>query len=312
MEIFKLYGSVLIDTSKAMSSMNKLIGDADKFGTKLGNSFKNVGSTLNDIGGKITSVGSKLTATLTVPLTAIGSKALATAGEVDKTMQLVKSTMGATEDQAKRLDAAIERAASNSTLKVNDAANAMLNFARQGWNAEDAISLLEPAMALAVGTGTDLDTVSSGLGNTIKAFGLEAKDSTKITDLLAKAQASANTTTTGLLDAISIAGPIFKTAGWDLDDLATVTGIFGDHSIDASEGATALKTGVARLVDPTKEAQTWLDRMGITVKNNDGTMKDFRTVIGDLHNGFERSSGICFARSCLSDRRSFTRRRQSA
>ena len=287
MEIFKLYGSVLIDTSKAMTSMQKLVGEADKVGTKLGNSFKTFGSSLTQIGDKMTALGGKLTTTLTLPLATIGTKALNTAKEVDKTMQLVKSTMGATTDEAKKLDDAIEKAAKNSTLTVNDAATAMLNFARQGWDAEDAISLLEPAMALAVGTGTDLDTVSSGLGNTIKAFGLEAKDSAKVTDLLAKAQASANTTTSGLLDAIEIAGPIFKTAGWDLDDLATVTGIFGDHSISASEGATALKTGVARLTSPTKQASIWLDRMGITVSNTDGTMKDFRTVIGDLHDGFE-------------------------
>ena len=44
MEIFKLYGSVLIDTSKAMTSMQKLVGEADKVGTKLGNSFKTFGN----------------------------------------------------------------------------------------------------------------------------------------------------------------------------------------------------------------------------------------------------------------------------
>ena len=294
MEIFKLYGSVLIDTEKAMSSMQKLVGEADKLGTKVGNSFKNVGSTLTSIGDKLTSAGAKMTATITTPLAALGTKALTIAGDVDKTMQLVKSTMGATTSEAEKLDMAIEKAASNSILTVNDAATAMLNFARQGYTAEDAISLLEPAMALAVGTGSDLDEVSSGLGNSLKAFNLSAKDSKSVTDLLAKAQASANTTTSDLLKAIEIAGPVFKTAGWDLDDLATVTGMFGDKSIDASEGATALKTGIARLMAPKgTDAITWMQKLGFMTEdldnnfvNADGTCKTFSETLAMLCEGF--------------------------
>ena len=74
MEIFKLYGSVLIDTEKAMSSMNSLISQADKFGNAIGNKFKDVGSSLTSLGDKLTSAGAKMTATVTAPIVALGDR----------------------------------------------------------------------------------------------------------------------------------------------------------------------------------------------------------------------------------------------
>ena len=65
----------------------------------------------------------------------------------------------------------MSEAAANSTYGMEDAANAMLHFARAGLDAEEAAAMIAPAMNLTAGEGGNLDTVSSGLVATINGFG---------------------------------------------------------------------------------------------------------------------------------------------
>lgn len=237
-------------------------------------------------GQSISSLGAKITTSVTLPLAAIGATGFKSFGEVDKTLRLVSETMESTAEEAKVLESAIKTAASNSTFGMQDAADASLNFARQGFNAAQAADMITPAMNLAAGTASDLSMVTGGLGNTLKAFGADASEASHYTDMIAKAQAQANTDVQGLFDAMGIAGSTAKTVGWSFSDLAVLTGVFGDHSISASEGATALNTGLMRLASPTGEAAQKLKALGISVFDANGSLKSMPETIGELQRGF--------------------------
>lgn len=237
-------------------------------------------------GESISKFGAKMTAGVTVPLVGLGVASVKSFGEVDKTLRLVQQTMGSTEDEAKLLEGSIKTAAANSVFGMRDAADASLNFARQGFAAAEAANMLTPAMDLAAGTATDLSTITGGLGNTLKAFGAGSEEAAHYSDMMAKAQAQANTTVEGLFEAMSIAGSTAKTVGWDFSDLAVLTGVFGDHSISASEGATALNTGLMRLASPAKEGSDWLERLGINVFDSDGKLRSMSDTMEVLQEGF--------------------------
>ncbi len=149
-------------------------------------------------GQSISNLGGKVTTGVTLPLAAVGATSFKSFGEVDKTLRLVSETMGSTADEAKVLESAIKTAASNSTFGMQDAADASLNFARQGFDAAQAADMISPAMSLAAGTASDLSMVTGGLGNTLKAFGADASEASHYTDMMAKAQAQANTDVQGL------------------------------------------------------------------------------------------------------------------
>ena len=194
--------------------------------------------------------------------------------------------MGDTAWASGDLEKAMKSAASNSVFGMNDAANAALNFARQGFNAADASKMLTPAMSLAAGTATDLAVVSGGLGNAMKIFADQGLQAGNAADILAKAQGQANTTVQDLLDSMTVAGPIVDSVGWSMKDLAVITDVFGDAGISGSEGATALKTGLARLASPADDATAVMKRLGIEIFNTDGTMKNFTSVQKQLHTAF--------------------------
>ena len=257
------------------------VGDAKL--TALGNQFKAFGE-------KITAVGKELTTKVTVPLVALGVVSAKKFAEVDKTMQLTNSTMANTEEEAQLLNTAMKNAAASSTYGMSDAATATLNFARAGLDAKDAADALAPAMALAAGEGGNLDTVSAGLVATINGFGDSFDKAGDYADVFANACNNSALDIDSLSEAMSIAAPVFKTAGYSVNDAALYMGAMANAGIPASEAANALKTGMSRLVDPTEKAANWLDKLGISVVNSDGTMKDSLTVQKDLHDAFSSLS----------------------
>lgn len=240
--------------------------------------------SVQQTGDSIAKVGGSITKTISVPIAAMGAAGVKNFSSVDKQLRLVQATMGSTAEEAAQLEKSIKTSASNSVFSMQDSADATLNFARQGFKAAEAADMLTPALDLAAGTATDLSTVTSGLGNTMKAFGASSGEAAHYADMMAKAQAQANTDVVGLFDAMSVAGATANTVGWNFADLATLTGVFGDKSISASEGATALNTGLMRMASgSSREA---MKELGIEVFNTNGTMKSMPETIGALQKGF--------------------------
>lgn len=265
------------------SSFNSTIGTLTSGTAAASRAWKGV----EKAGQSISKLGGSLTTGITLPLAAVGAAGFKSFGEVDKTLRLVSETMGSTAEEAKVLESAIKTAASNSTFGMQDAADASLNFARQGFDAVQAADMIAPAMNLAAGTASDLSMVTGGLGNTLKAFGANASEASHYTDMMAKAQAQANTDVEGLFETMSIAGSMAKTVGWSFSDLATITGVYGDAGVTASVGATAIVSGLQRLSKHEAEATGVMKDLGINIYDANEKMKSMPEVIGELQKGFE-------------------------
>lgn len=264
------------------SSFKKTIETLTAGTKKAQNAWKSV----EKFGNGISSLGTKATAAVTMPLVGLAAASATEFGSVDKSLKLVQQTMGANAAEAKGLESAIKSAAANSVYGMQDAADAALNFARQGFDAAQAANMIAPAMDLAAGTATDLSVVTGGVGNAMKIFsdqGLKANDAA---NMLAKAQAQANTTVQDLFDAMSTAGPMLDSVGWSFKDLAVITDVFGDAGISGSKGAEALKTGLARLASPAKDGADALKQLGLNFFDSTGKMDDMLTMQKKLHDSF--------------------------
>lgn len=261
----------------------KIAGELEK---SLSSSIQSAQKMLNGMGNAMTGAGKKLTKGVTAPIVALGVSSVKEFASVDKSLKLVQATMGSTNKEASQLESSIKKAAANSVFGMQDAADASLNFARQGFNAKQTADMITPSLDLAAGTATDLSAVTDGLGNSLKMFKKDSSYAATAADIFSKAQAQANTTVTDLFEAMSTAGPIVQSVGWTMSDLAAITDVFGDAGISGSEGATALKTGLARLSSPAKDGAAWMKKLGLEIFNSDGTMKSMVDVQKQLHKAF--------------------------
>ncbi len=276
-------GKVIDVTLKLIDQMTTPLQESTRQLSKAGKEIEKMGKS-------ITNTGATLTKSITVPLVGAGTVAVTKFAEVDKTMTLVNETMQNTTEEAALLNKAMQDAAMNSTFGMSDAATAALNFARGGWDAEQAADALQYAMGLAAGEGGTLDTVSNGLMATMNAFGASSSEAEGYTDALAAACNNSALEIDSLVSSMSIAAPVFKSGGSNVQDLLVAMGTMADNGVDANTAATALKTGIARLAAPAADASAWMEKLGISAFDANGSMKDMVTLQSELSGAFSTLS----------------------
>lgn len=264
--------------------------------TDIGRQGRTARKQVEQVGKTISNVGMGLTAGITVPAVTAATTMVNYAGEVSKSMELARATAGETAESWAVAEQSAMDAASAHTFTMEDAAEASLNFARQGYDAVAIANQMGAAMDFAQGTGTDLATTTEGLGNIMKGFGMETtlENVTAATDMMAKAQASANTNGTELLIGLQAMAPTMRTLGYDIADASALIAAWGDSGVSASEGATAFSTSMARLASPTKQAATALAMLnngeGWSMFTDTGEAKDLVTVQRELNEAFKDMS----------------------
>ena len=276
----------IAETEQKLKGLN---AEMDKFGSVGAQKIAAAGEQVQQVGEKIEGAG-KAIMPASAAMIGFGTVAASKYAEVDKVMTLTNQTMGNTAEQAELLESAMAKAASNSTYGMSDAANACLNFARAGLTAEESAAALAPAMNLAAGEGGNLDTVSAGLVATINGFHDTFDNASKYADVFAAACNNSALDVDSLSHAMSVAAPIFSAAGYSVNDAALYMGVMANNGIDADKAANSLKTGLARLVSPAKEGAEMMDKLGISVTNADGSMKDSVTIQKELHDAFSKLS----------------------
>lgn len=280
------YREVQREIAATENKLKSLNAEQKKFTSKT-RQIAQVGESYKKVGSKMKTVGSTASMYVTAPIVAAGVASASAFAEVDKTMQLANKTMGNTTTEAELLNDAMEKAAKNSTFGMSDAATAALNFARAGLTAAEAAAAIAPAMNLAAGEGGELDTVSAGLTATINSFGDSFDQTAHYADVFANACNNSALDVNSLSDAMSVAGPMFASIGYSVNDAALYMGLMADKGIEAGVAANSLKTGLARLVSPAKQGSEWMEKLGINVTNADGSMKSTIQIQKELHDTFE-------------------------
>jgi len=99
------------------------------------------------------------------------------------------------------------------------------------------------------------------------AFGVATEDLAKKIDFLNAVENQTITSINDLTIAVPKAGPVVKQLGGDVEDLAFLLTAMREGGINASEGANALKSGLASLINPTGVASEMLRGFGINIQS---------------------------------------------
>ena len=114
------------------------------------------------------------------------------------------------------------------------------------------------------------------------AFGMSSEKLAESIDFLNAVENQTVVSLDDITTAIPKVAPVIQQLGGDVKDLTFFMAAMKEGGINASEGANALKSGLAALINPTKKASDMLAGFGINanaiVENNKGDLK--ATVIG--------------------------------
>ncbi len=134
-----------------------------------------------------------------------------------------------------------------------------------------------------------LDTIIS-MGS---AFGVAADELGGTVDYLNAVENQTVLSLGDMTQAIPLVAPVVKGLGGDVKELAVVMTAMREGGIGANEAANALKTGLARLITPTKQAKETAGKFGINltkiVAENEG---DFLGMIDAMSEGLSGLSDL--------------------
>lgn len=259
----------------------------DKADMQTKNIATKIGGNLSGVGKSLTSSGKTLTKTVTVPLAVIGAVGLKTATNFEKGMSEVRAISGATGKDFDALrDKAIELGA-DTAFSANEVAEAMTEMAKAGWSSQQIIDGMGGVLDAAAASGEGLATVSTIVADAITGFGMEAKESTKVADLLTQAANSGTIGITDLGESFKYIAPVAGSMGLSIEDVTTAVSAMSTAGIKGSQAGTALRTMLTRMVKPTDEVAATMDKLGISVTEQDGSMKSLDGIVANLRKSFD-------------------------
>lgn len=235
-----------------------------------------------DIGGRLTSVGTSMTLGVTAPVIGLGTAIASTSASFQAGMSKVQAISGATGEDLQKLKAKAMEMGQVTQFSATEAADAMSYMAMAGWDADKIMGGLSGVMDLAAASGEDLASVSDIVTDAMTAFGLEADKAGSFADVLASASSNANTNVALLGESFKYVAPVAGALGYSAEDTAIALGMMANAGIKGSQGGTALRASLTRMVDPTKEVAGLMKEYGISMTDADGNMNSLGDMMGIL------------------------------
>lgn len=243
------------------------------------------GEKLKDVGGKIEGVGNSLkyvSAAAAGALTGI----VKTTADFDSGMSKVAAVSGAAGSDFDALREKAREMGATTKFTATEASEAMNYMAMAGWKTEQMLGGISGIMNLAAASGEELATTSDIVTDALTAFGMKAEDSGRFADILASAASNANTNVAMMGESFKYAAPVAGSLGYSAEDVAVALGLMANSGIKASLAGTSLRNMFTRMAKPTKESQEAMERLGISLQDDEGNMYSFRQIMDQLRKSF--------------------------
>jgi TP901 family phage tail tape measure protein len=283
------------DANGAMKAIavRPLALDMENLGTKtaiaaqrqqLLNQMLKQGSTnLLNFGKNTQWAGRQLMVGFTIPIGMAGAAAAKAYMEIEKASVKIRRVYGdlsTTTQETNDMVTQIKTLAAEYTkygIAVADTMEMAATAAAMGKTGADLLAQVASASKLAALGGVDQGKALETTISITDAFGISADKLSKKINFLNAVENQTVTSIEDLTIAVPKAGPVIQQLGGDVEDLAFLLTAMREGGINASEGANALKSGLAALINPTGKAVEMLKSYGINVQeivnSNKGDVK---------------------------------------
>lgn len=260
----------------------RLVLDAAEFAKGMGT----VETTWAQAGERMISTGRNLTMFVTAPLVGIAVAALKTAADYETNMNQLQVITKATAVEMKALSDQALDLGKKTSFSAGEAAAAMLELGKAGLTVTQVSGAIPGVLDLAAAGGLDLARAAEIAANAVNSFGLEASETTRVANLLAAAANASSVEVKDIADSFTMASAVWAMAKQDINSLTASIALLGNAGIKGSDAGTSMKSMMLALVAPTAKAKEVLSSLNIEIFNTDGSMRNFRDILGAMESAF--------------------------
>lgn len=219
--------------------------------------------------------GRQLTVGLTVPLTILGASLSKTFRDFDRELvrfqkvygsDLVGTTKEASEEMRKQVELLAKDIAGKFGIAVSETAALAADLAATGLEGQRLTASIQETTRLGVLGEVGRQEAMKATLALQNAFNMSTQELSESINFLNAVENQTSVSIQDLTEAIPRTGPVIKALGGDVKDLSVLMVAMKEGGINAAEGANALKSGMASLINPTKQATAVAKGFGVDLE----------------------------------------------
>lgn len=225
--------------------------------------LKNPISKLGPIGAGVAG----LSALAVKAYTAIISKAR----EFEQAMAGVKAVTNATDSEFKKLKLDAKRLGATTKYTATEVAGLQKAYGKLGFTTDEILNATGATLALASATGEDLSKSAAIAGATLRGFGLDASEMTRVTDVMADSFTKSALDLSSFSEAMKYVAPVAAAAGISIEEATAMLSSMADAGIKGSQAGTSLRRIITDLgagAEPLSQKLHTLNQKGITLSQS--------------------------------------------
>ncbi len=198
-------------------------------------------------------------------LTGVGFVVGRTILSFDRAMNTLRATfLDVPAEQIQRLEKQARDLGETTSKSATDAANAQVELARAGLDANQVMKAIPDVLNLAIAGELEMAEAAGLVTNQLASFRLETTETERVVDVLAKTATSSRTTVAELGPAFRQVAPLAAGLGIEIEQTAAIIGTLRSGGLIPEQAGTAFRNILAILQeDPTPRVRDGFKQLGL-------------------------------------------------
>lgn len=253
----------------------------DKMGRSTTTATGGISKISSGVSSAMSKVGTVAAAT-GATITAFGVKSLTSFGQFENSINKAAVIAGGSSKDIKALSDEANKLGQTLPISAQDAADAMVEMARNGASVKDIKDAFPPIARAAAAAGEDLSSTASVVQQSMNLWGGGMKNATKDSALLVATANKSNATIGDMQQVLANVGGTATNMGMSLKDVASAAGILTNSGIPAAQASQDLNHALVSMEAPSAIAKKKMNELGITFSDSQGKMKPFPTILKEV------------------------------
>jgi len=247
---------------------------------------------MDKAGRKMQQFGKNMSMKVTAPIAALGAVSFQVFKGFEAEMSKVQAVSGATAEEFKALSDNAKELGASTMFSAREVATLQTEFAKLGFSATEITKVTESTLALAQASGSDLARAAEVAGSTLRAFGLDAGETGRVTDVMAASFSSSALDMGVFAESMKYVAPVAKSAGMSIEETSAMLAVLANNGIKGSQAGTALRRIISEIGatgKPTSEAIAELASKGLDLADaKDEVGRSAQSALLVLANGVDQ------------------------
>ena len=234
-------------TEQDASGMNKKLKETTKVSKGLGSSIKGATSSLFNMQNLMTGFAVGAIVGGISAVTGAFSSLVSTFSGFSQSLSGLQAILGGSSSDMEALSDQAKQLGASTQFTAQEVVGLQTSLAQLGFTTKEIQASTEATLNLASSLDVGLSEAAMLAGSTLRAFGLDASETSRVVDVMAKSSSQSALDFSGLQESLKLVAPTSRALGVSLEETTAYLGVLADNGLKGSIAGTGLSKSFIQL-----------------------------------------------------------------